>query len=84
MRYENVNWIQLAQDMNQLRKLLNMVINLLVPYKTENFLTIYVTVSFSRRTTLHALSFTLLRNDCRVRHVRPYKNALYRDISKLN
>jgi hypothetical protein len=36
---EDVDWIHLAQDMDQWRVLVNTVMNLQVPYKAENFLT---------------------------------------------
>jgi hypothetical protein len=48
-----VNWMRLTQDRDQLRALVNMVTKLRVPYKTRNFLTIWVTISFWR-TLLHA------------------------------
>jgi hypothetical protein len=47
---EGVDWIHPAQDMSQWHALVNMVMNLSVPLKVENFLT-----SFYRRTLLHGL-----------------------------
>jgi len=37
--WESVDWIHLAQDMDQWQDLVNMVMNLQVPQKVENFLT---------------------------------------------
>jgi hypothetical protein len=37
--WEGVDWMHLAQDRDQWRVLLNMVMNLRVPQKAENFLT---------------------------------------------
>jgi hypothetical protein len=45
--------IELAQDRDRLRELVNKVMNLRVPYNAANFLTSCEPVSFSRRTLLH-------------------------------
>jgi hypothetical protein len=37
---ENVDWIQLAQDRDRWKPLVNMVMNIPVPYKAENFFTL--------------------------------------------
>jgi hypothetical protein len=50
--WEDVGWMHLCQDRDQWRVLVNMVMNLQVPHKAENFLTSWPTVSFSRRTLL--------------------------------
>jgi hypothetical protein len=39
IRYKGVDWINLAQDTDQWRALVNTVINLRVPYEAGNFLT---------------------------------------------
>jgi hypothetical protein len=36
---EHVDWVQLAQDRDQKQAVGNMVMNLWIPYKEENFLT---------------------------------------------
>ena len=54
--YEAMDWIDLAQDWDRLRALLNAVMNLRVPQIAVNFLTSCRPVSFSRRTLLHGVS----------------------------
>jgi hypothetical protein len=56
MWWEDMECIHLAQDRHQWQVLLYKVMNLRVPWKAENFLTSWVTVSFSRRTLLHDVS----------------------------
>jgi hypothetical protein len=51
-----MDWIDMAQDRNRWRVLVNTVMNLRVPQNAENFLTSWGTVSFSRRTPLHGVS----------------------------
>jgi hypothetical protein len=43
---ECTDWIHLAQDKGHWRALVNMLMNIWVPLKTENFLTSRATVSF--------------------------------------
>jgi hypothetical protein len=49
----DVDWMLLTQDSHQWRAVVNTVISLQVPYKAENVLASYVTVSFSTKTLTH-------------------------------
>jgi hypothetical protein len=51
--YEGVDWIHLAQDRDQQRALVTMVMNLIDPYKTENLMSTRFTLNVSRMTPLH-------------------------------
>jgi hypothetical protein len=51
--WDGVDWIDLAQDSDQWRALVNTVMNLRVPQNTENFLSGCISDSFSRRAQLH-------------------------------
>jgi hypothetical protein len=55
--WEVMDWIHLVQDRDQRRGLVETVINLRVPRKEGNFLTNWVTVSFSRRILIHGVSY---------------------------
>jgi uncharacterized membrane protein len=64
--YEDVEWIHLAHEGVHWQVLVNLVMNLHVPQKAENFLTRCATISFSR-TLLHTVS--LLVSNVRVQQV---------------
>jgi len=51
-----VDWFYLAQNIDRWRSLVNTVMNLLLPYSAENFLTSGEAVSFSRRTVRHGVN----------------------------
>jgi len=55
--WEVVDCIQLVQDMDQWRDLLNTVMNLRAPKHAGNFLSRWVTIRFWRRTLLHGVSY---------------------------
>jgi hypothetical protein len=56
IEWEGVDWIHLIQDRDQWHVFVNKVMDPWVPWKAGNFLTSWVTISFSKRTLLHAAS----------------------------
>jgi hypothetical protein len=55
--WEGVDWLCIADSRDQWLALVKTVINFLVPLTARNFFTSCITVSFSRRTLLHAVSW---------------------------
>jgi len=55
-RREIVDWIHLTQNRDHWRVLVNTIVNFRVSHKARN-LTSWVTISFSRRTPLHGVSW---------------------------
>jgi hypothetical protein len=53
IEWDGMDWIDLAQDRDQWRTLVNMVMNLRVPQNAGKFLSSCTIVSFSRRAQLH-------------------------------
>ena len=53
---EGTDWIELVQDRDRWRELVNAVMNLRFPSNVGDFLTSCYPVSFSRRTVLHGVS----------------------------
>jgi hypothetical protein len=51
-----MNWIDVAQDRDQWRALVNTVMNVRVPQHVEKFLSSSETGGFSKRTQLHGVS----------------------------
>jgi hypothetical protein len=49
VRCGSTDWIELAEDRDRWRALVNVVMNLRVPYNVKNFLTNLKPVSFSKR-----------------------------------
>jgi hypothetical protein len=55
-----MDWIDLAEDRDQWRALVNTVMNLWVPCNTGEFLSRCTTGGFSRRTQLHEVSYVFI------------------------
>jgi hypothetical protein len=53
IRWDGMDWIDLAQDRDQWRALVNMIMNLRVPKNAGKFLSTCTIGSFSRRAQLH-------------------------------
>jgi hypothetical protein len=64
IKWEGVDWMNLAHDRDQRRDFVNRVMNLQVPYKAGDFLTTWVTISFPRRILLHGVSAFFVIRGC--------------------
>jgi hypothetical protein len=53
IEWDGMDWIDLAEDRDQWRALVNTVVNLRVPYNAGKFLSSCTIGSFSRRAQLH-------------------------------
>jgi hypothetical protein len=56
----STDWINMAQDREQWRVLVNTVMNLRVPQNTGKFFSSCVTGGFSRRAKLHEVSYIVI------------------------
>jgi hypothetical protein len=54
--WDGMDWIDLAQDRDQWRALVNTVMNLQVPHIAGKFLSTYTIGGFSKRAQLHEVS----------------------------
>lgn len=52
-KFQGVDWINLAGDMDRQWALVNTIMKCRVPYKAVNYLVSWVTVSFSRMNLFH-------------------------------
>ena len=62
-----MDWIELAQNRDRGRALVNAVMNLQVPKHTRNSLASCIPVSFSRRTLLHEVSKQVIKAFIRIK-----------------
>jgi hypothetical protein len=56
IKWDGVNWIDLAQDRDQWRTFVNTVMNIRVPYNFRKFLSSCTTNEFSRKAQLHIVN----------------------------
>ena len=61
--FGDIDWIDVTEDRDRCRAVVNAVMNLRFPYNAESFLNISGLVRFSERNLLHAVSWLVSTDD---------------------